>query len=287
MSGVITAKTVAAIEGAIEAPAPRPRKPYGARTSLSLFNWIILGLGGIFFLVPLIVTAIFSLWEGGSSYGWAAYDAMLHTAGFWNSLFLSLRLAVETIILSFILMVPAMIFVHLKVPRLKPLFEFISTLPFVIPPIALIAGLTTLYTGPSWLISTPNYLVIPYFFLALPYAYRSLDVGLSTLDVRTLTEACQSLGAGWGQIIFLVLLPNLRTALVGAVMLILTTVIGEFTFASVLLFHTFAVFINDTGQNEITEASALTIFAFLLVWLFMLGVILTGRKGAATVGGAH
>jgi putative spermidine/putrescine transport system permease protein len=281
MSGVITAKTVAAIEGAIEAPAPRPRKPYGARTSLSLFNWIILGLGGIFFLVPLIVTAIFSLWEGGSSYGWAAYDAMLHTAGFWNSLFLSL------IILSFILMVPAMIFVHLKVPRLKPLFEFISNLPFVIPPIALIAGLTTLYTGPSWLISTPNYLVIPYFFLALPYAYRSLDVGLSTLDVRTLTEACQSLGAGWGQIIFLVLLPNLRTALVGAVMLILTTVIGEFTFASVLLFHTFAVFINDTGQNEITEASALTIFAFLLVWLFMLGVILTGRKGAATVGGAH
>jgi hypothetical protein len=64
-------------------------------------------------------------------------------------------------------------------------------------------------------------------------------------------------------------------------------VIGEFTFASVLLFHTFAVFINDTGQNEITEASALTIFAFLLVWLFMLGVILTGRKNAATVGGAH
>jgi putative spermidine/putrescine transport system permease protein len=257
------------------------------RTTLSLFNWIIFILGGVFFLTPLIVTALFSLWQGGNSYGFSAYDAMLHTAGFWNSLFLSLRLAIETILLSFVLMVPAMIFVHLKAPKLKPLFEFISNLPFVIPAIALIDGLTTLYTGPSWLISTPNYLVIPYFFLALPYAYRSLDVGLSTLDVRTLTEACQSLGAGWGQIIFMVLLPNLRTALVGAILLILTTVIGEFTFASVLLFHTFAVFINDTGQNAVTEASALTIFAFLLVWLFMLGVILTGRKSAATVGGAH
>jgi putative spermidine/putrescine transport system permease protein len=268
-------------------PPARPRKPYGARKTLSLFNWIILTLGGLFFFVPLIVTALFSLWQGGNSYGFSAYAAMLHTAGFWNSLFLSVRLAIETIIVSFILMVPAMIFVHLKAPKLKPLFEFISNLPFVIPAIALIDGLTTLYTGPSWLISTPNYLVIPYFFLALPYAYRSLDVGLSTLDVRTLTEACQSLGAGWGQIIFMVLLPNLRTALVGAILLILTTVIGEFTFASVLLFHTFAVFINDTGQNEVTEASALTIFAFLLVWLFMLGVILTGRKNAATVGGAH
>jgi putative spermidine/putrescine transport system permease protein len=271
----------------VQQPSLRPRKPYGQRTTLSLFNWIILTLGGLFFFVPLIITGLFSLWEGGNSYGWSAYSLMLHTPGFWNSLFLSLRLAVETIVLSFILLVPAMIFVNLKAPKLKPLFEFISNLPFVIPAIALIDGLTTLYTGPSWLISTPNYLVIPYFFIALPYAYRSLDVGLTTLDVRTLTEASQSLGAGWGQIIFMVLLPNLRTALVGAVLLTLTIVIGEFTFASVLLFHTFAVFINDTGQNAITEASALSLFAFLLTWLFMLGVILTARKNAATVGGAH
>jgi putative spermidine/putrescine transport system permease protein len=287
MSAIVTAESQAAAEAVIQQKAPPPPRPRGARTTLSLFNWIVFILGALFFLTPLVVTALFSLWQGGNKYGFSAYDAMLHTAGFWNSLFLSLRLAIETILLSFVLMVPAMIFVHLKAPKLKPLFEFISNLPFVIPAIALIDGLTTLYTGPSWLISTPNYLVIPYFFLALPYAYRSLDVGLSTLDVRTLTEACQSLGAGWGQIIFMVLLPNLRTALVGAILLILTTVIGEFTFASVLLFHTFAVFINDTGQNAVTEASALTIFAFLLVWLFMLGVILTGRKSAATVGGAH
>jgi hypothetical protein len=67
----------------------------------------------------------------------------------------------------------------------------------------------------------------------------------------------------------------------------MTTVIGEFTFASVLLFHNFAVFINDTGQNAITEAAALSLFAFLLTWVFMLGVLITSRRGAATVGGAH
>jgi putative spermidine/putrescine transport system permease protein len=157
----------------------------------------------------------------------------------------------------------------------------------VIPAIALIDGLTTLYTGPSWLISTANYLVIPYFFLALPYGYRSIEVGLNTLDVRTLTEAGQSLGAGWGRIIFLVLLPNLKAALLGATLLTLTIVMGEFTFASVLLFHTFAVFINDTGQNAITEAAALSLFSFVITWLFMLGVLVTGRKNSASLGGAH
>lgn len=268
-------------------PARKPKGKARGEARLTTFNLVIIALGALYFFVPLIMTGIFSLWQGGNRYGFSSYVAMLSTPGFWSSLFLSVRLAIETIILSFALLVPAMIFVHLKAPKLKPLFEFISNLPFVIPAIALIDGLTTLYTGPSWLISTPNYLVIPYFFLALPYAYRSLEVGLSTLDVRTLTEAGQSLGAGWGGIIFYLLLPNLRTALIGAVLLIMTTVIGEFTFASVLLFHTFAVFINDTGQNAITEAAALSLFSFLLTWLLMLGVLLTSRRGAATVGGAH
>lgn len=287
MSTAQATEATATSARATVAAAPPPRRAYGARPRLSLFNWVIIGLAALFFLVPLIVTGLFSLWEGGNRYGFSAYVEMLSTPGFWKSLFLSIRLSIETIVLSFLLLVPAMIFVHLKAPKLKPLFEFISNLPFVIPAIALIAGLTTLYTGPAWLISTPNYLVIPYFFLALPYAYRSIEVGLTTLDVQTLTEAGQSLGAGWGQIIFFVLLPNLRTALIGAVLLIMTTVIGEFTFASVLLFHSFAVFINDTGQNAITEAAALSLFAFLLTWLLMLGVLLTSRRGAATVGGAH
>ena len=52
--------------------------------------------------------------------------------------------------------------------------------------------------------------MIPYFFLALPYAYRALDVGMRAIDLTTLTEAGQSLGAGMGQIIRLVVLPNLR-----------------------------------------------------------------------------
>jgi putative spermidine/putrescine transport system permease protein len=202
MSATVAAAAQPEAERAVQSSQPRPRRPFGARTTLSPMNWLIIALAALYFLVPLIMTGIFSFWEGGNRYGFSAYVAMLTTPGFWASLFLSVRLAIETIILSFAILVPAMIFVHLKAPKLKPVFEFISNLPFVIPAIALIDGLTTLYTGPSWLISTPNYLVIPYFFLALPYAYRSLEVGLTTLDVRTLTEAGQSLGAGWGEIIF-------------------------------------------------------------------------------------
>jgi putative spermidine/putrescine transport system permease protein len=180
-----------------------------------------------------------------------------------------------------------MIFMNLYVPKLRPVFEFIAALPFVVPAIALVAGLTALFTGPGWLVGSPFYLVIPYFFLSLPYAYRALDVGLRALDLTTLTEAGQSLGASMGQIIRLVVLPNLHSALVGSLLLTLAVVIGEFTFANVLLFRTFAVLINQIGQHEATEAAALSVVSFLITWGAMLGVLLVGRGGQVTVAGGH
>ena len=45
-------------------------------------------------------------------------------------------------------------------------------------------------------------LVAGYTALSMPYMYRAIDTGLRAIDVQTLTEAAQSLGAGWGTILF-------------------------------------------------------------------------------------
>ena len=248
-------------------------------------GWAILGLAFLYFFVPLALTVAFSLWQGGNSYGFAAYRLLTANPGLPGSLLLSVELAVATAALLIVLLMPAMIFMNLYAPRLRPLFEFIAALPFVVPAIALVAGLSALVTGPDWLIGSPFYLVIPYFFLALPFVYRGLDVGLRALDLTTLTEAGQSLGADLGQIIRLVVLPALRPALVGSLLLTLAVVIGEFTFANVLLFRTYAVFINEIGQHEATEAAALSVVSFLITWGAMLGVLVVGR-GQAPLAGA-
>lgn len=254
---------------------------------LGLGGWAALAVAGLYFLTPLAITVAFSLWEGGARYGPAAYLALLGQRDLWSSLGLTLVLALETIALLLALLVPSLIVVHLRAPRLRALFEIAAILPFVIPAIALVAGLTTLYTGPAWLIGSPSYLVIPYTVAALPYAYRALDVGLQTLDVRTLVEAAQSLGTGWARILGQVILPNLASALASATLLTLTIVMGEFTFANVLLFKTFAVFINEVGQTQVTEAAALSMVSFGITWAAMLGVLRTGRRGTAQLGGTR
>lgn len=246
----------------------------------------VLSLVGLYFLLPLVATGLFSFWEGGDRYGLRAYVSLVHQDALWQSLWLSLRLALETIIVTLVILVPAVFWMHLKARSFKPLFDFISILPFVVPPIALVAGLTALYTGPAWFVGSANFLIVPYVILALPYTYRALDVGMSSLDLKTLTEASQSLGAGWGALFFRVLIPNLTSALAGAALLTIAIVMGEFTFANVLLFNTFAVYINYIGQTSATEAAALTLLSFLMTWLAMLGVLVTGR-GQATLGGAR
>ncbi len=252
---------------------------------LGLGGWAVLLLAGVYFLVPLVMTLAFSLWEGQGQYGFAAYRTVLERPELPGSLLLSAELAVATVAALVLLLLPAMIFMNLYAPRLRPVFEFIAALPFVVPAIALVAGLSVLFTGPDWLVGSPFYLVIPYFFLALPYAYRALDVGLRALDLTTLTEAGQSLGAGMGQIIRLVVLPNLRAALIGSTLLTLAVVMGEFTFANVLLFRTFAVLINEIGQHEATAAAALSMVSFLITWAAMLGVLVAGRGQTPQAGG--
>ena len=125
-------------------------------------------------------------------------------------------LALETIVISLVLLVPTAYWVHLKLPKMRTYIEFVTILPFVVPPIILVVGLLQLYNGTvtrRWFSQQPyRFLVAAYVILAFPYSLRSLDAGFRAIDIHTLTEAAQSLGASWGTTFLRVILPNVRAA---------------------------------------------------------------------------
>ena len=77
---------------------------------------------------------------------------MLHNGEFWHTLKLSVELALETIAISLALFVPTVYWVHLKVPRLRPVLAFVALIPFVVPPIVLVVGLLNFYRGRAELV---------------------------------------------------------------------------------------------------------------------------------------
>ena len=130
-----------------------------------------------------------------------------------------------------------------------------------------------------WLLASSQILALAYVIQALPFTYRSLDAGMRAIDVRTLTEAAQSCGApAWKTLLF-VILPNIRTAMLGGAFLTLAIVMGEYTISSLLLFQTFAVYMQYIGDTEAQPAAALAIISFGLTWGAMMGLFLLSRRG--------
>jgi putative spermidine/putrescine transport system permease protein len=253
-------------------------------------HWIALGLGTLYFLVPLIATFEFSLRMRRGEYSFDAYRVVLADPRFQATFGYSTVLALATILVGVLLVVPTAYWIQLRLPKLRPVVEFITLLPLVIPAIVLVFGYVRIYNSESWLPMTSNeratdlLLTFGYVTLTLPYMYRAVDNGLRAIDVRTLTEAAESLGASWPTILFRVIFPNVRVAVLSGAFLTFAVVIGEFTFAALLDRPAFGPYLQLIGANRAYEPSALAIIAFGVTWACMGLINVVGRAArGATV----
>src|SRR6266496_1668313 len=251
------------------------------RTRFWSWLWVILGL--LYFFVPLYATLDFSLRAEKDKLGLAAYANVFSDGLFYESFTFSLQAALLTVIVSCLLIVPTVYWVQLRLPRLRPVIEFVTLLPFVVPAVVLVFGLIRTYS--STLLNTRvggyTLLVASYVILSFPYMYRAIDTGLRAIDVRTLTEAAQSLGASWTTILFQVIFPNVRVAILSGAFLTFAIVIGEFTIASLLDRPGFGPYLQLIGANRAYEPSALAIIAFAVTWA-CIGLIQVFGRGART-----
>jgi putative spermidine/putrescine transport system permease protein len=251
----------------------------------SLSAWVWLLLGAAYFLIPLLATFLFSIKNKntGVCCSLSAYGVIVHDHQFWTTIRLSFLLSLETIAISLLLFVPTVYWVHLKLPRLRPLVGFLALIPFVVPPIILVVGLLDFYRGsPTWFYAQPyGFLVAAYVILAFPYVYFSLDSGFRAIDVHTMTEASLNLGAGWPRTLLSVILPNIRAAAISGAFLTLAIVMGEFTIATLSAFHTFPTYIQYVNETQAYPAAAVSLMSFGITWAAMLAILLAGRRPGA------
>ena len=250
-----------------------------------VWSWVAIAIGAIYFFVPLIATFEFSLRMRRGTHSFDAYAVVFSDQRFQASFLYSSVLALATIVVGVLLVVPTAYWVELRLRRLRPLVEFITLLPLVIPAIVLVFGYLRIYNSSSWLPLTASergtdiLLMFGYVSLSLPYMYRAVDTGLRAIDVRTLTEAAESLGAKWPAILFRVIFPNVRSGILSGAFLTFAIVIGEFTLASLLDRPAFGPYLQLIGANRAYEPAALAIIAFAVTWACM-GLINLAGSGA-------
>jgi putative spermidine/putrescine transport system permease protein len=249
----------------------------GRRRRLNAFRYMVFTVFGLFFLLPLLAMVRFSL-EGAKLGTWsgAAWTQIASYQGegvppLLSSIEITLELAVITSVVMLVLLVPTMIWVQLRVQWLARTMEFLCLLPLTIPAIVLVVGLGPIYNRIQHYSLSALMLFWIYVVLALPYAYRALAAGLGAIDVATLSEAARSLGASWFTVMVRVIAPNMRQAILNALLLTFSLVLGEFTIAFLLLYNNLQVELYSISRNTpnagviFSTSSAALAFAFVLL----------------------
>jgi putative spermidine/putrescine transport system permease protein len=244
-------------------------------------RWVALVLFGLFFLIPLYSMLDFSTKDvaTGKRTG-QAWAALVQDEVLRSAIVTSLLLALFTVVLMVLLLVPTMIWVRLRVPTASRLVEFLCLLPLAIPPLVIVVGIANVYAWVSYIFGDSAYtLTFAYVVLVLPYSYRAIDNALASINVVTLAEAGRSLGAGWGTVIVRVVLPNIVPGVTSAAFVTVALVLGEYTFTSLLNFpQTMPYVIAQIGKSDAPTSVAASLGALVFATLLLLVFSLFSRR---------
>jgi len=246
---------------------------------LQVFRYVIFLLAGIFFLVPLGAMFEFSTRGNSGQRTLEYWRSIPQYPDLTTAIIASLQLAVITSVVMLVLLVPTMVWVRLRLPRLTRVVEFICLLPLTIPAIVLVVGLFPMYlwlgTNVSDSILTLSF---AYVVLVLPYCYRSIHAGLGAIDVKTLSEAALSLGANWFDVMWRVIVPNVSNAILNATLLSVALVLGEYTIANNLLYNNLQVELVHLGRTNAGVSIAVAVASLMFAFVLLIAISFVGSR---------
>jgi putative spermidine/putrescine transport system permease protein len=257
-------------------------------------GWLSIGAFLFYMAVPIVATYAFSVatrWDRtilpeGLTLEWyrTAFKDRWFTIAFQHSLVLS----ATTVVVSAALIVPTAYWVHLRLPKGRPLMNLVSTLPFAIPGVVMALGIIRLYGRPPYMLArTRTMLVLAYVVYTLPFMYRPVANSLEAVDIHRLTEASQSLGASWWRTIVQVILPNIMPGVLSGALLVFATIFGEFTLAKLLVgarYKTFPMQLVYYTRRDGRIASAYSVISFTVAWVSSLILLWISSWGAKRTG---
>ena len=189
------------------------------------------------------------------------------------SIFRSVISAAIVMVLILILIVPTVVWVHLKLPRLRRVIELICLIPLAIPAIVIVVGIAPLYRWISIHITeSPITLSLVYSMLILPYTYRSLSAALDAADIHTLAEAARTLGSSTSRMMAGIIMPTLRTGILNGSFIAIALVLGEYTISNLLNYKTFQVVIAQIGRTNGNVAVAVSLASIIFVLVLLLAI---------------
>jgi len=264
--------------------AARPRRSGVAPSRVTAV--VVLTVVGLVFAVPLVALAQFTFRQGTDGAltldHYAAIVDPVNAVTYqpvFDGLGASLLIAVITVGIVLLVLLPAQIVTALRYPRLRRVLEFVCLVPITVPVVVLVVGFIPVYQVVAQVFGSGAWtLAFAIGIVSLPFAFRPIAAALTAIDVTVLAEAARSLGASWWTVTWRILLPNLRRGITAACFLTITVVLGEYTLASFLSRTTFQTALLLVQSTDPYVAAVFSLAALLFGFVLL---VLIGRVGAA------
>jgi putative spermidine/putrescine transport system permease protein len=248
---------------------------------------ILVGFFLFYMFVPVISTYVFSVatrWDRTilpEGYTLEFYGTAIRASYFTITLRNSFILSLATVLVSIVIIVPTVYWVHTRLKSAKPLLEVLMILPFGIPTVVLALALVQVYKVPP-MARSPFLLIGAVVIYSMPFMFRPVSNALQAIDVHTLTEAGQSLGANIFQVLTKVVVPNILPGILSGSLLVFATVFAEYTLTSLIVgarFKTFPLLLVEFTRINGNVAAAFSVISFTIAWLASIMILWVGRRG--------
>jgi spermidine/putrescine transport system permease protein len=219
---------------------------------------------GFFFLLPLLIIAVFSLltpglyggvewsfyhWNYGRIFGWADGIMEIYEPIYLQILLRSLGFAAGTVALTLLLCYPVAFWVSRLPDRWRLVFLFLITLPFfsslivrlyawllILKPSGILNTVllaTGVISEPLEILYTPAAAVLGMVYIMVPFMFLPLYSAVDNLD-RAQIEASMDLGATRTQTFLKVMLPQTLPGILGGAVIVFIPSVGNFIVPDVL-----------------------------------------------------
>jgi putative spermidine/putrescine transport system permease protein len=239
-------------------------------------------------VVAVTLNAFATDWAGtvlpqGLSLRWAG--EMLADPRFREAAVNSLLLAGLSLLVSAVIVIPAVLVAHCYLPLLDRILSGLVILPYAVPGIVLALGLLRTYSGNYGIVltGTPWVLVFGYIPLGASFYYLPIKNNLRAIAVQDLFEAGRLVGASDLTIMRRVILPSVMPGILVGLIMNFALVISEFVYANLLvggLFPTMQILMNVLrgGSGHLTSAVVAAYFVVVAVVTLMVIALVDSRK---------
>ena len=248
------------------------------------FLFAVTAIVSFFMIAPMLLSVMAGLvnnysvgLKSGLTTRWfvEVWDIYGGTVG-W-SLVLALVCVAGTVVLG----VPCAYALARSRSRIARIFEELLTLPVAVPGLATALALILAYGQITAFRQSFAFILVGHIVFTLPFMVRSVLAVMLAIDLNTLEEGAASLGAGFRQRFFDIVLPNCRGGIVAGSLMVLTLSIGEFNMTWLLhtpFNKTLPVGLADAYASLRFEiGSAYTLVFFLMIVPLLLALQRVGR----------